>query len=148
MTRAVLISVATFAVLVDGYVFGRWSNRWGNTQAVEQAVLSLRRVPMTIGDWQAKPLDLGAKQAQQAGYAGYFLRRYERRGDGAAVNVMLACGPAGPLSVHTPDVCYAGAGFTQAAPAQSYVVGPDSERPAEFLKTKFTKPAAVVPVNL
>jgi hypothetical protein len=148
MTRVILLSLATAVVLCDGYVFGRWTNRWGNPQALNQAVAALERVPMTIGDWHAKPRELGAKQAQAAGYDGYWLRRYERRGDGAAINVMLACGRPGPLSVHTPDICYAGAGFVQSEPAEPFVVGADTDRPAAFLMTKFRKPDALVPVSL
>jgi hypothetical protein len=60
---------------------------------------------------------------------------------------MLACGAPGPLSVHTPDVCYGGIGFVQAEPAakQQYR-GVGVETP-EFWKGTFTKPDAVIPVK-
>lgn len=149
MTRVVLLTIAVAAILVDGYVFGRWTDRWGNSEAVERAVASLDRVPLMLGDWQGQSMELGAEQAQRAGYAGYWLRRYQRRTDGAVVNVMLACGRAGPLSVHTPEVCYAGAGYTQTDAPAKYTPPSDGDRAeAEFWKGTFVKRDALIPVNL
>src|SRR4051794_16700864 len=147
MKRIVVISIAAAAILVDGYVFGVWTDRWGNTATMERALSQLDRVPLNIGDWQGESLELGAAQAEQAGFAGHWLRRYERRQDGMAVNVMLACGRPGPLSVHTPDICYAGAGFVQSQPAAKYALAA-KDRPSEFFKSMFNKPEAVVPANL
>jgi Protein of unknown function (DUF3485) len=147
MARIVLISIAVIAVLLDGYVYGLWTDRWGNAQAVEDAVARLELVPMTIGDWQARPLELPEKHAKQAGFAGYWLRRYEHR-DGAAVNVLLACGRPGPLSVHTPDICYAGAGFVQSELAVKHTTSADHGTAAEFSMAKFGKPEALVPQKL
>jgi hypothetical protein len=43
--------------------------------------------------------------------AGYRVRRYENRRKGQSVTVLLVCGRAGPVSVHTPDLCYPDAGY-------------------------------------
>jgi hypothetical protein len=59
------------------------------------------------------------------------------------VSVLLACGRAGPLSVHTPETCYAGSGFEAAGDSVRDPVragkGPGT---AEFWKAKFSKPGA------
>jgi hypothetical protein len=147
MTRILLVSIAVVAVLVDGYVFGVWTDRWGDTPAMERAVERLKRVPMEIGEWQGEPLELGAAQAAEAGFSGHWLRRYERREDGMAVKVMLACGRPGPLSVHTPTICYAGAGYTESQSITTYSAAAKGV-PAEFYKGMFGKPDAAIPVRL
>jgi hypothetical protein len=37
--------------------------------------------------------------------------RYQHQQSGKKVTVFLGCGRQGPVSVHTPDVCYATSGF-------------------------------------
>jgi hypothetical protein len=148
MTRVVLLLAASVAVLLGGYAHGLWSNRWGNQPALEQAVARIGAVPLTIGEWQGRPLELEARHANQAGFAGYWLRRYQRSQDGAVVTVMLACGLPGPLTVHTPSACYAGAGYVQAEAPVKHVAGAGTDMAPEFWKGKFTKPEALVPVNL
>lgn len=147
MIRIILLSTVTAAILLDGYVHGLWTNRWGSTQVMDHAVAGLERVPLAIGDWHGQAQKLGARQAQQAGFSGYWLRRYDRRTDGSSVTVMLACGLPGPLSVHTPDVCYGGAGFVQAGSAERHEVSRETATPV-FWTAKFSKRDAVLPVNL
>src|SRR5262249_33147607 len=48
---------------------------------------------------------------QMAGGAGYLTRRYVNGRTGGEMSIYLVCGRSGPVSVHTPDVCYRGAGF-------------------------------------
>jgi hypothetical protein len=148
MTRVVLLSIAVATVLVDGVVYGLWTGRWGNARTVEQAAARMERVPITIGEWQGEARELGAKQAEQAGFTGYWLRRYERRSDGMAIQVMLACGRPGPLCVHTPMVCYAGAGFQQSEPPVKFLAAADTGASPEFWQATFNKPEAVVPADL
>jgi hypothetical protein len=145
MTRIVILSIAAFAVLLDGYVHGLWTDRWGNARVVERAVTRLERVPMTVGDWQAHPKELGTMQAKLAGYAGYWQRAYQR--DGMMVTVMLACGRPGPLSVHTPETCYAAQGFVPAEEPVKYVHGGENGGP-EFWKARFTQRDAAAPRHL
>src|SRR5262245_49482010 len=145
--RTLLLSIAVAAVAATGYVHGVWTNRWQNSPALEQAVGRLERVPLAVGSWRGEVQALPARHAEAAGFAGHLLRRYERP-DGGAVTVMLAAGRAGPLSVHTPDVCYGGAGFALAGEAVRHAAsdaaaGGAHGRPAEFWKGKFTKPGAV-----
>lgn len=148
MTRIVLLVVATVLLLLDGVVYGRWTDRWGSAQPVDDAVARLEQIPLRIGVWQGKPVPGSAEQAKRAGCAGCWVRRYERSDDGAVVDVMLACGRPGPLAVHTPDVCYTGSGYTQSEPAMQFAVDLNGDGSATFWKTRFSKPDAVVPLKL
>jgi Protein of unknown function (DUF3485) len=147
MLRTVLLAIVAVLVACEGYVHGLWTNRWSNPRALEEAVAKLQAVPIKVGDWQAENKELETRIVKQAGYAGYLLRTY-RRPDGAAVNVMLACGPAGPLSVHTPDICYGGAGYTLDGEVTRQAFDAKESAAAEFCKARFTKPGALVPLAL
>lgn len=143
MTRVLPVLVIAALLALDGYLYGVFTHRWGPTRGLELAAARLDDVPMTIGDWQgeaARPLT--AREAEQAGFASYIHRSYKNRKNGAAVSVLLACGPAGPLSVHTPDVCYRGSGYQAVGDVEKrreQVNGPFAAD-AEFWAAKFSKP--------
>jgi hypothetical protein len=63
------------------------------------------------------------------------------------VNVMLACGLPGPLTVHTPEVCYAGAGYEEDEDPVVHLASGARTVP-EFWMCKFSKPEALVPAEL
>jgi hypothetical protein len=145
--RTLLLVIAALTVAVDGYVHGLWTNRWENSPELEQALARLGRVPLTVGEWRGQELKLKAREVEQAGFAGYLLRRYQRH-DGSAVTVLLACGRAGPLSVHTPETCYLGAGYTLSAQPAGHAPAADQlSRPAAFWKARFSKQERGVPVH-
>jgi hypothetical protein len=149
MKRTLLLSTVFAALVLEGYVHGLWTNRWNSSRDLEEAVSRLQRVPLTFGDWRGEERELEARITKQAGFAGYLLRRYENRQTGTVVNVLLACGSAGPLSVHTPEVCYGGAGYSLAGEAGKQVVPAAGPSPgAEFRKGTFTKKDALVPTHL
>src|SRR4051812_10903743 len=112
--RTLVLAIAAAVVAADGYVHGLWTQRWQSSPELAQAVDRLDLLPSTVGDWRGTDhRKLQDREVQQAGFAGHVHQSY-RRPDGAVVSVLLACGRAGPLSVHTPEVCYGGAGFQAA----------------------------------
>jgi hypothetical protein len=139
--RILLLAIVAAVVAAEGYVHGLWTQRWQNSPELTQAVARLDLMPLTVGNWRGtESRKLKDREIQLAGFAGYVQRRYERP-DGATVSVLLACGRAGPLSVHTPEVCYAGAGFEAAGdPARESFQTVKGSGPTEFWKAKFTKP--------
>src|SRR5262249_40202823 len=65
---------------------------------------------------------------------------------GHSVAVFLGCGRPGPLSVHTPDVCYPGAGYELAGtPIKCRI---DAAPPADFWAAKFEQEGVAVPGGL
>src|SRR5262245_41016947 len=107
----VLPAVAAVALVVAaGLVHGFWTDRWGVDKAVAAAADSLDRVPRTLGDWQAEPLE--GDQSGAPGLAGQLYLRYVNRLTRESVSVALVCGRPGPVCIHTPDVCYAASGHT------------------------------------
>ena len=54
--------------------------------------------------------------------------------------MLLVCGKGGPISVHTPDVCYAGAGYRQTAPQARLTAGESALWAAPFEKPDVLTP--------
>jgi EpsI family protein len=106
--------VAILMTIGSGVVHGHRTGRWGASQAVRAAVARLDRVPTAVGDWRGRPATLNPRDVAAVGIDGYLLRRYENGRDGRSVSLLLVCGRPGPVSVHTPDVCYEGAGYRMA----------------------------------
>ena len=78
-----------------------------------------------IGDWQGTSFELSAKD--QATAASFCLaRRYSNPTNGATVSVLLLGGVPAKISVHTPDVCYSGAGYTLNSESVFLHNGPDN----------------------
>jgi len=103
----VFAGVAVGAAIVHGH----WTERWRPAPAVDEAVARLARLPRNVGDWQATDIPLTQEELKAAKIAGYVQRRYENVRNRQAVSVILVCGRPGPIAVHTPDICFAGAGY-------------------------------------
>jgi hypothetical protein len=142
MARLSMLAILAAVLLADGYLCGHWSGRWAPSQ--QTGADRVEQLPLVIGDWQGTPLELNAKIAEHAGFGGYLLRRYENQRTHASVNLLLASGRPGPLAVHTPEVCYAAAGFAPAEPTtRGHVDRAGGEASAEFFQTKFARRDAV-----
>src|SRR5262245_13740506 len=121
MSRLVAVIVVFVAVVGSGAAAGLWTGRWGSTQALREAAARLDRVPLTLGDaWDGHPGELSDREIRIAELEGYLQRRYVHRRTGNIVSVLLVCGRPGPISVHVPEVCYAGAGFEATGPRREY----------------------------
>lgn len=148
MSRTLPIVVALALVIATGLVHGQWTRRWTTSRAIDTAVARLPNVSLTLGEWRGEPLELSHAQLTMAEIDGYIARRYTDR-RGTTVMVLLVCGRPGPISVHTPDICYAGAGYEpmETPTAWTLPVGL-SGRAAGFRHAIFAKSNAVTPVYL
>jgi hypothetical protein len=149
MKRLLPPLVALTMIISSGLVHGVWTGRWATSRALEARVAELGRVPMAIGDWEGRPMALDRRTLEAAEISGYLLRDYENRRDGRKVKVLLVCGRPGPISVHTPEVCYAGSGYEPVAPAvRRRVEAGTTPRPDEFWALELAKPGSVLPGRL
>ena len=149
MLRIVAPLFAGLAVMATAAVHGRWTERWSPEADLGPRVERLKNVPADLGDWHGTDEELDPEQQRGAGLAGYVLRRYENRSTGEAVTMMLVVGRPGSVAVHTPDVCYAGAGFAPAAdPVRVEAGGPGETATDAFWTARFAKQRSAVPVNL
>jgi hypothetical protein len=103
-----LLLVAGFVGL-SGLGHGIWTNRWSPLEASEGKDL-LESLDGTVGDWQPgarlhiDPADIPAKAACTS-------RQFVPLRPGKPMVVSITSGGPGAVAVHTPDVCYLGAGY-------------------------------------
>jgi hypothetical protein len=131
-------------IIAFGVAEGIWSDRWSLFQGPEEASAGLAQIPRTIGPWESDEKQneeqLEPRQIEGGEITGYVMRQYHNRDTGATVQVLLICGRPGPTCVHTPDMCYTGAGYTQKGRAVARQVSQESRQgPAHFWVGEFYK---------
>jgi hypothetical protein len=91
----------------SGAVYGRWTQRWGPAADLQAAGKHLSTFPRQLGDWisteDAHVPEAIVKTLQCAGYVN---RTYVNDKTKQSLGVALYVGPPGPISVHTPEICY------------------------------------------
>ena len=93
-------------------VHGRLSSRWGPTQSMIEAGAGLNRIPDRIETWVLQPSQQLPESARSMlECVGDISRSYVSPTTQASVQYSLIVGPAGPTSVHSPEICF---------PAQNY----------------------------
>jgi hypothetical protein len=127
------------AVAALGVAHGWWTDRWGPSERLQHSVAALDRVPSEFGDWVGEDAPYPIEEVKRAGIRGCVFRKYQNAHTGEVVSALLVCGRGGPISVHTPDVCYAGAGYRAASEesSRSFTAG---ETDHSFRVTRFAKP--------
>jgi hypothetical protein len=145
--RQVLLGASGILVLAFcGIVHGLWTDRWAHRSDLAQAAATLDSLPLVLGDWHGTNLDQAGERA--TAMAGTLSRRYLHRPTGKVVSIYIGCGRPGPVSVHTPEVCYAGSGY-QVDRLATFAVPSGSDMPrGEFWTARFVKEKADGRTNL
>jgi hypothetical protein len=102
---------------------------------------------MMVGEWEGRPTDVDGRQLAVAEAAGSLSRVYVNRRTGAEVTVVMLCGRPGPIALHSPEVCYSGAGFSLSGERETASVTPEGAPAAELFKGRFVK-AGTAPETL
>jgi Protein of unknown function (DUF3485) len=149
MMRIGFLLVTAALIVGEGLVYGLITNRWETATELPAAVENLDHVPLVVGKWKGTELKkLDPRVVKIAGFAGHLQRSYRKSvsRDSPEVLILLACGPFGPLSVHSPEVCYAASGFVQNT-EKTLHSGSDGDS-YHFWKAKFAKPGTAAPGSL
>ena len=136
MLRLIPVVVASLAVIACGVVHGFWTDRWVKAAEPDRAGKRYADVPLTIGDWEGQAID--SKSSQGDEITGWLQRRYRNRKTNETVLIALVCGRPGPVSIHTPDVCYGASGYNVGTPHRVSVPG----NKGEFWTADAVKPSA------
>jgi len=108
----VVVIVITIAVTwYSGHLFGRW----GAFQGIQEARTALKSLPMEINGWIAdEELELDQTSITMLRIQdSYIYRAYRNAETQAVVRLTLMVGNTGIISVHTPEVCFAGRDYVR-----------------------------------
>lgn len=148
MKRILPVLFAGLLLVGYGIAEGIWAGRWAPNEDAARAVARLRSVPINVGDWHGKDLVREEKELKAAQIEGYVSREYVNRRTGAHVSVLLVCGPAGPIAVHPPTLCFVGAGYDMAGDPKTVAVEfADGTPRAAFWTTRFVKDTDALPIS-
>jgi hypothetical protein len=111
MMRYLTLLAAAGLVAGAAVVHGKRTERWGPSIDVLTAAARVNDVPMTIGEWEATSEELNPRHLKAAGVAGYISRRYVHRHTKTEISVLVLCGSPGPISLHSPEICFPSSGF-------------------------------------
>lgn len=139
-------AVALGIILGTGTVHGIWTGRWAVSTEIQDAVARLALVPIRVGDWEGTDRGFPIHQLARFGFAGGTTRSYTDLRTGATVLMTIVVGKPGPISVHTPEVCYPGSGYgVLRNRVRSPVEVGDIDAPAEFWDLRVGKPGPMGP---
>jgi hypothetical protein len=148
MNRRLPLLLAAFALILSaGLVHGLWTNRWVPSDEPGASAARLQRLPRTVNDWDGEDREIPATQLAIGEIAGYQSRQYVNRLTGSKVEIMIVCGRPGPISVHTPEVCFGGAGYQMVGSETRVSVLPQGGAggPSEFRSARMKKTNTPVP---
>ena len=138
--RILPLAAAFLLMALSGVLHGLWTGRWGPSPDLQAAASRCENMAMNLGGWEGQPAKIDPRQLEVAEVLGYVSREYVNRNTGQKIAVLLICGRPGPISVHTPDVCYAGAGYAVVGKQEPYRAGSDPNDVDEFMTARFAKP--------
>jgi hypothetical protein len=135
MFGIILVTVLTIA---SGIVQGRMSNRWGHSEAMQTAAKIMEKLPTKFGNWQSlSSQEMSEEARNQLECAGYVYRTYKNQNTGEIINMVLLLGPAGPIAVHTPEICYSSRAYKQIAPRECVTLSERSNNKDQFWSLTF-----------
>lgn len=132
-----------------GIVYGVQTDRWQASDSLDEAVAKLNEIPSEFNNWKGADLPVEPGELKRAGIKGVMFRRFKNSQTGTSVNVLIVCGKGGPISVHTPDICYAAAGFQPVSdPALKPITLSTTGEKMAFWTMQVSKPDAAVPQKM
>lgn len=128
MKNAILILAALTLTAAAGLLHGQATNRWGAAPEIGPGTARLLELPEQIGGWQLEESFQPKKNVLQILQCeNYLHRRYYHRETGDTAELCLILGSHGPLSVHSPEICYSGQGYEPMAEREKLVLSDGDE---------------------
>lgn len=130
MNRIFVLSAAALLIIGAAIYQGSIEGRWGSSGASEEVqafAARLDNIPENIGDWEGKDVAVDPQVLQVSGAVGALSRTYTNRyRPDERVSIYLMCADRRAVSTHTPDKCYAAAGFKATDYPQPYQLAAES----------------------
>ncbi|MCS7046911.1 MAG: EpsI family protein [Gemmataceae bacterium] len=140
MSQRLAMALCVVLIAACGVVHGVRSDRWQRSEALEAALAKVDLVPLNVADWVGQIKDSDAASFEKAGAQAYWTRVYTNPRTQQSVLVILMCGRAGRMAVHTPEICYRGAGYDRFdIPTVVRLIDADGRDRGELYTARFTK---------
>jgi hypothetical protein len=150
MLRTTIILTSTLLILAaTGLVHGLWTDRWEVTEEPRRSQARIYRVPLSLGDWDGRDMEIDFSQIPEEISGQGYVRRYVNRVTGDVVTMYLTCGRPGHISIHTPPVCYPAGGYSLPTPPTRYLAPVESGgKPVEMWLGKFVRSSGPITEHL
>jgi hypothetical protein len=135
ISMIVALSAIAGVTVYEGIRFGIWND--ADPEELSYFAERLEGVPREFGDWTSEEAKVTQTEIDAAGIRAYISRDYVHKKSGAKLNVFLVCGKTHPMAIHSPDQCYAAAGFARGETNRRYIQA--EGRTAELWGAQFTR---------
>jgi hypothetical protein len=134
--RVLTFLVATTVLLASGIICHALA---GDSAQLDDAAARVALVPKEVGDWRGHDETPDEQAFAMTGAKGFWMRTYVNGKTRDSVLAILMCGRPGKMAVHTPEVCYRGAGFELREQPTQFVVKANREAPSQLWTASFLK---------
>lgn len=115
--KEIVIGCGLALVIAGGVWQGRLLGRWEPLPSA--AVVDLTAIPRDLDGWTSTEFQLPERDVKAAEIDRYSGRNYEHAESGERITVLIVSGSGGPISVHPPEVCFAGQGYLKESVTQT-----------------------------
>ena len=127
------VVVAFGLTILSGVLQGRMRNRWGPSPDTVRAAEKLAELPSQFGNWKLRSTGrLGETAEQMLECTGYIVRDYQNQATNDLVSVTVLLGPPGPISVHTPEVCFPSRDYSAMGLREEVVIRGEEKQNDQF----------------
>ena len=109
-----------------------------NSELLTQFTENMETVPASFNNWKSEDSPLSPEEFERTDCTAYVSRNYTNTSTAKQVSVYSVVGTARHVTIHSPDWCYVGAGFTMENQPQPYIIQIDGEN-HEFTTATFSK---------
>lgn len=144
MKSPLLTAIGLTLACLSGWAHGLLTDRWGIPVELAAVASQVENLSLEFDGWTSEvSRTLNDHTRKASGAEGYFSRSYTHEQTGDQVHVTILCGRSGPISLHTPDVCFVGGGVTQLGEETRTTLsreGGEADVPAHFWMADFRPP--------
>lgn len=143
MIRYSHLGVALALILGPGLTLGIWTGRFVHSDEPGASGARLENLPLDFGEWHGADLTIDKGSLAIGEIVNYKDRRYINLRTRSDFSALVVCGRPGPISVHTPESCFPGSGYSMVgSPTSVYLNLGDDLPAAEFKTARFRKQGA------
>jgi len=130
LQQAIGLAVAVALIAAGGVVHGLMTDRWGLAADSLHLAQQFDSYPQQLGVWELEETqEMSPNVLKMLECDGYLARSYVNKETGEKVTVAVILGPPGPISVHTPEICYSTREYTiETARQAEEIKGTDGEK--------------------